>query len=175
MKFIVDNNVGKLAPWLRALGYDTLFINPIDDDDLIEIAHREGRVILTKDTGILRRRVVASGAIQAMRVEGDDWRRQLVQVVRELGLETQPRFIRCLECNTALEPRTRDEARDHVPAYVHRTQEAFLGCPGCGRFYWQGTHWQRMRDELGEMLDPQITDPSPPRSTRAEPHTPTGG
>ena len=81
MKFIVDMNVGRLAVWLRALGYDTLFINPIEDDDLIEIARREGRTILTKDTGILRRRVVTSGAVKALYVEGDDWRDQLAQVV----------------------------------------------------------------------------------------------
>jgi uncharacterized protein with PIN domain len=148
LRFIVDNNVGKLAPWLRALGYDAAFINPIDDDELIEIARREERVILTKDTGVLRRRAITSGEVHAVRVEGDDWRRQLAQVVRRLGLETRPRFTRCLQCNTALEPRSRDEARAHVPAYVHRTQEAFLACPGCGRYYWQGTHWQRMQREL---------------------------
>src|SRR5438270_260925 len=92
MKFIVDNNVGRLAGWLRALGYDTLFINPIEDGLLVEIAQREGRVILTKDTGIMRRRPVAGGRVEALLVEGDDWRRQLAQVVRVFGLETQPRF-----------------------------------------------------------------------------------
>jgi uncharacterized protein len=152
MKFIVDNNVGRLARWLRALGYDTLFINPIDDGELVEIARREGRVVLTKDTGIFRRRLVASGEVKAIRVKGDDWRQQLAQVVRELGLETAPRFTRCLECNAPLEVRTRDEVRPHVPAFVYRTQEDFLACPSCGRHYWQGTHWQRMRRDLGEML-----------------------
>jgi uncharacterized protein len=152
MKFIVDNNVGRLARWLRALGYDTLFINPIDDGELVDIARRQGRIVLTKDTGIFRRRLVASGEVKAIRVEGDDWRQQLAQVVRELGLETVPRFTRCLECNALLEVRTRDEVRTHVPAFVYRTQEDFLACPSCGRHYWQGTHWQRMRRDLGEML-----------------------
>ena len=148
MRFIVDNNVGKLAVWLRALGYDTLFINPIEDRDLVETARREGRVILTKDTGILRRRLITSGEVRALQIEGDNWREQLAQVAHAFGLETQPRFTRCIECNTPLEARTRDEARRHVPAYVHRTQPAFLACPTCGRHYWQGTHWQRMRREL---------------------------
>ncbi|HEX6508958.1 MAG TPA: Mut7-C RNAse domain-containing protein [Chloroflexota bacterium] len=152
MKFIVDNNVGRLARWLRALGYDTLFINPIADGELVEIARREGRIILTKDTGILQRRAITSGEVRAVRVEGDAWREQVAQVVRELGLETRPQFTRCLECNTPLEARTRDEVRAHVPAYVHRTQQAFLACPSCGRHYWQGTHWGRMTRDLDAML-----------------------
>jgi uncharacterized protein with PIN domain len=153
MRFIVDNNVGKLAVWLRALGYDTAFVNPIEDAELVEIARREGRVILTKDTGILRRRLITSGKIAAIRVEGDDWRRQLAQVVRDLNLETQPRFTRCIECNTPLEPRTRAEARAQVPPYVYQTQQSFLACPTCGRHYWQGTHLQRMRRDLASILD----------------------
>lgn len=148
MKFIVDMNVGRLAVWLRALGYDTLFINPIEDDDLIEIARREGRTILTKDTGILRRRVVTSGAAKALYVEGDEWRGQLAQVVRDLHLTRSPSFSRCLACNVPLEARTREEARPHVPPFVHQTQREFLTCPECGRFYWKGTHWQRMTEEL---------------------------
>lgn len=152
MKFIVDNNVGKLATWLRALGHDTIFINPIEDSDLVEIARREGRVVLTRDTGILRRRVVTSGEVQAVRIEGDDWRQQLSQVVRELGLETEPRFTRCFECNTPLEPRTREQAQPHVPPFVYNTQPAFLACPACGRHYWQGTHWQRINAELARIL-----------------------
>lgn len=148
MRFIVDNNVGRLAPWLRALGYDTLFINPIEDDYLIDIARREDRIILTRDTGILRRRIVTSGEVWALYVQGDDWRRQLAQVVRDLHLVATPAFTRCIACNTPLEMRTRDEARGSVPPYVHRTQAEFLGCPGCGRYYWKGTHWQRIREEL---------------------------
>lgn len=152
-KFIVDVNVGRLAGWLRALGYDAVFINPVEDTKLVEIARREDRILLTKDTGILKRRSVTSGEVQALYIEGDDWRQQLVQVVRAYGLRTEPAFTRCFECNTPLEPRTREEARPHVPAYVHHTQTAFLACPACGRHYWQGTHWQRMRRDLRAILD----------------------
>jgi uncharacterized protein len=148
MKFIVDINVGRLAVWLRALGYDTLFINPIEDDALVEIAREDGRVILTKDTGILRRRLITSGEVKALYVEGDSWRQQLAQVVRELHLIGAPSFTRCIECNTSLEARTREEARAHVPPFVHRTQQEFVACPACGRYYWKGTHWKRMREEL---------------------------
>lgn len=151
MKFIVDNNVGRLAGWLRALGYDTLFINPIDDGRLVDIARREGRVILTKDTGIMRRRLITSGEVRAILVRGDNWREQLAQVVGDLDLGREPDFTRCIECNTPLEPRTREEAQSQVPPYVYRTQRAFLTCPTCGRYYWQGTHAHRMRRMLDEL------------------------
>lgn len=145
-------NVGRLAIWLRALGYDTLFINPIEDDTLIKIACDQGRVILTKDTGILRRRVITSGEVRALAVRGDDWRKQLAQVIDDLQLAASPSFTRCVECNTLLEPRSREEARSHVPPYVHRTQRTFLRCPSCGRYYWKGTHWQRMREGLAGLV-----------------------
>lgn len=152
MKFIVDNNVGKLAGMLRVLGYDTLFINPIEDGELVEIARREGRVLLTKDRDIFRRRPVASSQVRALRIEGDDWRAQLAQVVRAFHLQTQPQFTRCLECNTPLQPRTREEAQPHVPPHVYRTHSSFHTCPTCGRHYWKGTHWQRINRDLGQLL-----------------------
>ena len=91
-----------------------------------------------------------------MQVYGDDWRRQLAQVTRELGLRQTPQFTRCLACNTPLETRSREEAGPHVPAYVHRTQPSFLGCPSCGRYYWHGTHATRMEKILGEALQPAL-------------------
>jgi len=153
MKFIVDNNVGRLARWLRALGYDTVFINPIEDAELVARARDEDRVLLTKDAGILRRRVITSGEVPALRIEGDDWRRQLAQVVRVFDLERRPQFTRCIECNTPLEPASPEQARAYVPPYVHSTQSAFLMCPSCGRYYWPGMHWQRMRRDLEELLE----------------------
>jgi uncharacterized protein with PIN domain len=152
IRFIVDNNVGRVVGPLRALGYDTLFINPVEDGLLVEIARREGRVILTKDTGIFKRRLVSSGEVQALYLESDDWRQQLAQVVRELGLSTEPSFTHCIACNTPLEEASRARAEPHVPPYVFRTQEHFLHCPGCGRYYWKGTHWHRMREGLKGML-----------------------
>jgi uncharacterized protein with PIN domain len=148
VKFIVDNNVGRLAGWLRALGYDTLFINPIEDGVLVEIAQRDGRVVLTKDTGIMRRRVVTNGEVRALKIESDDWREQLAQVMHAFGLRTEPTFERCMACNGVLESATREEALTHVPTYVHRTQEVFQRCSVCGKYYWHGTHWGRIQGEI---------------------------
>ena len=152
-RFIVDMNVGKLARWLRMIGYDALFINGIDDDRLIDIALAEERVVLTKDTQIMRRRVVTSGRLKVVLIEKDNPKEQLGQVVKTLSLDWQSgQFTRCLECNHKLVPRTQEEVKELVPPYVFRTQNQYMQCPSCLRVYWRGTHWQRMRGELERLI-----------------------
>jgi len=152
IKFIVDSNVGKLAKWLRMMGYDSLFFHSIDDARMIDIALAEGRVILTKDTQIMRRRVITSKRLKAVLVHDDDPAQQLHQVVKELNLDCQFRpFSRCLECNQPLMPKDREEVRDLVPLYVFQTQSQYMQCPTCHRVYWRGTHWQAMSRQLSEL------------------------
>jgi uncharacterized protein with PIN domain len=147
--FIVDANAGKLARWLRMMGYDTLFFSDIEDGHLVDIALREGRVVLTRDSQIARRRPVANGQLKVILTRSDDPREQLRQVIGELQLDCRSRqFTRCLECNHSLAPRSRDEVADSVPPYVFRTQHQYMQCPSCLRIYWQGTHWQRMKKAL---------------------------
>ena len=150
-RFIVDLNVGRLARRLRMMGYDTLFINSLDDE-LIRIALSDERVLLTKDSGIMRRRIAATGRLRAVLIQSDDVRAQFRQVVQTLHLEASSNpFSRCMECNEPLIPRTKEEIRDLVPPYVFKTQEQYVQCPKCHRVYWRGTHWQRMAQELREM------------------------
>lgn len=150
-RFVVDTNVGKLARWLRMMGYDALFINPIDDERLVAIALKEKRVLLTKDTQIMLRRVVTSGKLKALLIEDDDPKDQLRQVVQTMKLDQERKFTLCLECNEPLVSRSREDVRDLVPTYVFQTQSQYFQCPACHRIYWRGTHWQRMKREL-EML-----------------------
>ena len=150
-RFIVDTNAGKLARWLRIMGYDTLFINDIDDEGLIAIGLKEKRVLLTKDTQIMRRRVVTSGRLKALLIIDDDSKAQLHYVVEAMRLNQKRQFTICLESNQTLVPRIKEEVRELVPPYVFRTQSRFVECPSCHRIYWRGTHWQRMKQEL-EML-----------------------
>lgn len=152
-RFVVDVNVGKLAKWLRILGYDALFINPIDDGELVEIALREGRVILTKDTHIAKRRVVTSGQVRVVLVEGDRVLDQLRFLADELRLAGPLKmFSRCIECNVPLDTIDRTSVQGRVPPYVFRTQERYMACPCCGKIYWPGTHWQRMRETAQRVL-----------------------
>jgi hypothetical protein len=149
IKFIVDNNVGKLAKWLRIMGYDALFFTGEDDGRMVKVALAQNRVILTKDTQIMRRRLITSGRLKAILIEGDDPKAQLQQITEAFNLDYQFKpFSICLECNENLVERDKDEVRDLVPPYVFKTQNLYMECPSCHRIYWRGTHWQAMSREL---------------------------
>ena len=149
LKFMVDNNVGKLAKWLRIMGYDTLFFNGRNDANMIATALAQGRVILTKDTQIMKRRVVTKGWLKAIFINSDEPELQMRQVIDTLNLDCQLRpFTICLECNQPLVERSKEEVRDLVPPYVFQTQSQYMECPACHRIYWRGTHWQAMTKRL---------------------------
>jgi uncharacterized protein with PIN domain len=148
-KFIVDRNVGKLTGWLRLMGYDTRFFDGDDDSELVAMARAEGRVILSRDTRIMERRLITSGQIRAVLIDSDQPERQIHQVIDTLGLDSRLRpFSLCLECNQPLVERGKDEVKDLVPPYVFKTQDYFMQCPNCQRLYWRGTHWQAMTKKL---------------------------
>lgn len=148
-KFMVDSNVGKLAQWLRMMGYDALFFDGEDDSRMIATALREGRVILTRDTQIMKRRVVTTGRLSVIFISSNDPGEQMRQVVETLNLDTRFRpFSVCLECNHPLEARSKQQVRERVPPYVFKTQDQYMECPICHRIYWRGTHWEAMNKTL---------------------------
>ncbi|MFC1897513.1 Mut7-C RNAse domain-containing protein [Chloroflexota bacterium] len=150
-KFIVDNNVGKLVKWLRIMGYDTLFFNGSNDSIMVTAALAEGRVILTRDTQIMRRRVVTSGQLKVILLQSDKPELQMQQVISALNLDCQFRpFAICLECNQPLLERSKQQVKDLVPPYVFQTQRQYMECPACHRIYWRGTHWQAIVKRLEE-------------------------
>lgn len=154
LKFIVDINVGKLAKWLRMMGYDTLLFDGDDDWRMIIIALEEGRVIITKDTQIAKRGVITSGRLKAILITSDKSEQQIQQVVASLNLDYQYRpFTLCLECNQPLVERSKQEVEDRVPPYVFQTQSQFVECPGCHRIYWKGTHWKAMTEKLQRLRE----------------------
>lgn len=149
LKFIVDHNVGKLAKWLRIMGYDTLFFNGSNDSSMVSTALNEERVILTRDTQIMKRRVVTSGRLSAIFIRSDDPEQQMCQVIEDLNLDCQFRpFAVCLECNQPLLERSKQQVEERVPPYVFQTQSQYMECPVCHRIYWRGTHWQAMTKKL---------------------------
>jgi len=154
IKFIVDNNVGKLVKWLRIMGYDTLFFGGSSDSGMIAIALNEDRVILTRDTQIMKRRVVTSGQLKAILITSDEPELQMRQVIDTLNLNCQFRpFTLCLECNQPLVERSKEQVKDLVPPYVFQTQSQYVECPACHRIYWRGTHWQAMTKKLKKFMN----------------------
>ena len=151
-RFIADNNVGKLARWLRLIGYDTLSFEKKDDARMIKIALDEDRVILTKDAEFMKRRLVANGTVRTIHIEQDDPRMQVREVMKTLKLDYHFKpFSLCLECNRLLVARDREEVRNLIPARVFETQTQYTQCPACHRIYWPGTHWQAMGKELQDL------------------------
>jgi uncharacterized protein with PIN domain len=153
-RFIVDHNSGKLVRWLRMMGYDSLFFTGSDDSDMVRQALAEHRIILTRDTAIMKRRVVTSGRLGAVLIESEEPEQQMRQVIERLELNCRLRpFTLCLECNTPLAERRPDEVQGRVPPYVYRTQQQYMECPACRRIYWRGTHWAAMMQRLEKLAE----------------------
>lgn len=149
-RFIADAMLGRLARWLRALGYDVAPAPPVADAELVRRAVLERRFLLTRDRRLCRDWWI-SGCIV---VEARRPARQLDEVVRRFGLDRDWRrrlFSRCLVCNTPLEPASSEDVAPRLPSppppgpYSH--------CPGCGRVYWEGQHTRRMRRFLERALE----------------------
>ena len=147
-RFLADCNVGRLARWLRALGYDASYHARIGDAELVREAAAESRVLLTRDRDLTKRRVIQTGVVRAILIRDDEVTKQLRQVFAELGLELKEALTRCIECNAELQSRVPATVAERVPPYVRLTQSRYSECPNCGRIYWAGTHWQRMREVL---------------------------
>lgn len=153
-KFVVDNNVGKLAKWLRMMGYDTVFFSGSDDSGMVAIARFEDRVILTRDTQIMKRRLITSGRLRAILIVNDEPERQIKQVKEALNLDLEFKpFSLCLECNQPLVERSKEQVKERVPPYVFKTQDHYMECPACHRLYWRGTHWQAMTKKLDRFTE----------------------
>lgn len=154
IKFIVDINAGKLAHWLRVMGYDALLFMDLDDSIMVKTALAQDRVILTRDREIFKRRLVSSGKVKAMLLQNCNIIDQITSVVEAYNLDYDHRpFSLCLHCNTRLENRTRDQVqvKDKVPPHVFETHGAYMECSACHRIYWKGTHWEAMSQRLEAM------------------------
>ncbi len=150
--FIADQNVGKLARWLRMLGFDTTFFDGQDDGEMVRLALEQGRIILTRDTRIMQRKLVTSGRLKALLFVTDQPTEQICQTVKSLGLKGNFRpFTLCIEDNHPLELRSKETLKDRVPPYVFNTQAQYMECPHCHRIYWRGTHWQAMMSRMEKL------------------------
>ena len=151
--FVADAHLGGLARMLRMLGINTFYENALSDSEIIELAMRERRIVLTRDRELLKIRDVTRGCyVHARKPEA-----QLREVATRYGLEhyMQP-FTLCLHCNFHLEAIEKSAVTGHVPDRIAEHYAEFMRCPGCGRIYWQGSHWARMREMLTASLATQI-------------------
>ena len=148
MRFVCDCMLGKLAKWLRMLGFDTKYIPDAADDELVRIAVREDGVLLTRDTRLCDRRMVRGRCVF---VDWGSTRNQMLQVLKSLDLRvnTEALFTRCAVCNGEIVPMDKSEVEGRVPPYVYRTQSEFGYCADCDKIYWRGTHIEHVLNALG--------------------------
>ncbi|HBH62563.1 MAG TPA: hypothetical protein DDX85_12680 [Nitrospiraceae bacterium] len=150
MKFIADSMLGRLARWLRLLGHDTLYYPDIDDSLLLRIAREEDRMLLTRDTRLVKVR----GLKDFLLLDENDPFEQLKKVITTFNLspaETRL-YSRCSLCNSLLDTVPKEQVKDLVPKYVYLTTESFKKCMKCEKCYWEGTHQERLREKLRDVI-----------------------
>jgi len=147
MRFVADSILGRLAKWLRVLGYDTYYQTSYPPE-VMDALIREGRLMLTRH----RKRAEKSGK-GAVFIHGNHVGEQLISLARELQMAPPPStwFSRCLICNAQLRQALESEARERVPEYVfHQNMNQIRFCPSCGRYFWPGSHRSTMAAQLRE-------------------------
>ncbi|MFQ5506311.1 MAG: Mut7-C RNAse domain-containing protein [Planctomycetota bacterium] len=148
-RFVVDGHLGKLARLLRMLGFDTSYRADCGDSEIVRISLAEGRIILTRDRGILRRKAVT----HAYYVRSIHAREQLLEVLRrfDLGALLEP-FQRCMICNGVIGEVAKEAILDRVPAGTRAAYEEFHVCSGCDRVYWRGPHHAAMTEYIRRLF-----------------------
>jgi hypothetical protein len=147
-RFAADAMLGRLARWLRLLGFDCVYAAEIADEELARLGVSEGRLILTRDRSFPEDWWIPGVYL----VREEDVRRQLAEVIQHFGLASSIRVLtRCSECNLPLRPVARDQVSGRVPPRTLELYDAFAECPACGRVYWEGSHAARIRS-LAERL-----------------------
>jgi hypothetical protein len=134
------------------MGYDAVFFDGSDDSYMVAKALAEGRIILTRDTQIMKRGLITSGRLKAILINSPEPEQQMRQIIDTLKLRHPKPFTLCLECNQPLVARKKEEVKDRVPPYVFQTQSQYVECPACHRIYWKGTHWQAMTKKLQRLM-----------------------
>jgi len=144
-RFIADVNLGKLSKYLRLLGFDTLYKNNYEDDEIVEIANKERRIILTRDTELLKRKQVVRGYW----VRSTLPKKQIREVINRFDLKNSDRiFSRCLKCNGLIRSVAKEKIVDKLLPNTKKYFSSFYQCRNCGKIYWQGSHYKNMVKEI---------------------------
>jgi len=148
MKFILTKELGRLAKWLRILGFDTEYYQKDNLSSLIIQALRDERIIISRN-----QHLPLSKGIKIILIGAEKIKEQVAEALKKLNLQAQEgaMFSRCILCNVELKDIAKDKVKEKVPEYVYQTQKDFITCPKCKRIYWPGTHWGNVEKILTEI------------------------
>jgi uncharacterized protein len=147
MKLLVDQMLGTLAKWLRFFGIDTFYATQsIQDDELLEIAKKEHRVLVTRDKELILR--AQKRDIRVIPVFTRDLDEQLNKVLENTNVDTTQILSRCSLCNTKLISIDKEQVKDKVPENVYQTNETFWICSNCHKIYWRGSHYDEIIQKI---------------------------
>jgi len=148
-RFVVDVNLGRLARYLRLLGFDTLYRNDYKDEDLVDISLGQGRILLTRDRSLLKHAAITHGCF----VHNTEPLRQIEEVILRLDLASSATpFRRCIRCNGLLQPVEKGEIEERLPPLTRKYYEVFWMCGDCAQIYWKGAHYGKMMELVEELL-----------------------
>ena len=147
-RFVLDGHLGRLASHLRMLGLDCRYQNGYEDEELVRISVEGGRILLTRDRLLLMHKVISQGYL----LRSLDSTEQLYEVVRRYGLVKWVRpFERCMNCNHPLEPVRKESVLEKLEPLTKKYYDEFKLCPGCGKVYWKGSHYERMLELIEQV------------------------
>jgi hypothetical protein len=149
-KFILDVHLGKLAHYLRLVGFDTVYRNNFSDEELAKISGEQKRILLTRDRRLLKRSIITHGYC----IRETTPKKQLIEVLRRFDLvKSIVPFSRCLDCNSHLQEVAKDEISDQLPPKVKEQFEEFVRCPNCDKIFWPGSHYEKMKDFVQKLTE----------------------
>jgi hypothetical protein len=140
-RFVLDTHLGRVARYLRLLGFDCLYRNDFQDDELARISSEQERTLLTRDRILLQRKVITRGYF----IRTTQPLQQAIEVLRRFDLSADVRpLVRCIRCNGLLEDVGKDAIEERLEPKTRRYYQHFRICPDCGQVYWRGSHFRKM-------------------------------
>ncbi|HDO19185.1 MAG TPA: hypothetical protein ENG74_00490 [Thermoplasmatales archaeon] len=150
MRFLCDQMLGTLAKWLRLLGFDVYFANRVErDDELLEIAKKENRIILSRDKQLVKR--ARKRGIEAIDVEDRDLDEQLRKVTSLFPIDEESVLSRCSVCNEILVEIDKKDVEGKIPKKIFESHEEFWYCKRCKKIYWKGSHWDKISEKIDKL------------------------
>jgi len=145
MKFVADAMLGRLARWMRFLGYDVIYLKNVEDSYVVRVARSQDRILLTRDRGI-----PLHFKVNCLLIHSEDIYEQLKQLLKEFP-PSNNKIRRCMDCNEPLLKIDKEEVKEQVPEYIWIHQQEFCLCPKCRKIFWEGTHVKKMLQHIEQI------------------------